>query len=220
MDIRRIREAKILLPSDQPDRLTSTGQPPTRGDLADLRVQDADWSRLQVTEHDISGCHLANVILADAHLEDARVTNTIFDNCDFASARWTNLKIDRCLFRGSRLTGLQASDITLTDVVFEHCRFDYATLAGLHATGAVAFTGCALRETAVHDSRLDNAVFADCPMPGAQLTRTRMRGADLRGSSIATLTGATCLAGTTIDDTQVHQLTEALLNDLQIQVQN
>lgn len=51
-------------------------------------------------------------------------------------------------------------------------------------------------------------------------SRTRMRGADLRGSTIATLTGATCLAGTTLDDTQVHQLTEALFNDLQIQVKS
>lgn len=189
MDIRQIRDLKILLPSDEPDRLTPADQPPAHGDLTDLRVQDADWSRLQAIERRISGCHLTAVALADANVEDTRVTNTIFHNCDFASARWTNLKIDRCAFRGSRLIGLNACNITMADVSFEHCRLDYATLTGLHAIGAVAFLDCMLRETAIHDSRLDGAVFADCPMPGAQLIRTKMRGADLRGSSLATLTG-------------------------------
>lgn len=220
MDIRQIRQARILLPSDEDDRLTPAEQPPARGDLTDLRVQDADWSRLRATERDISGCHLRGVVLAEAHLEDARLTNTVFDNCDFASVRWTNLKIDRCMFRGSRLTGLQASDLTMTDVIFERCRFDYASLVGLRATGAVAFTDCVLRETTIHDSRLDNAVFADCPMTGTQLAHTRLHGADLRGSTLTELTGVACLAGTTIDDTQVPQLTEALLADLGIQVKS
>ncbi|WP_242904478.1 pentapeptide repeat-containing protein [Actinomadura terrae] len=220
MDIRQIREAKILLPSDAEDRLTPAAQPPVRGDLTDLRVRNTDWSRLRAAERDISGCSLTSVTLAEAHLEEARLTNTVFDNCDFASARWTNLKIDRCMFRGCRMIGLQAGDITLADVIFERCRLDYADLTGLHATGAVAFTDCVLRETTIHDSRLDNAVLADCPMPGAQIARTRMRGADLRGSTLTTLTGINCLAGSTLDDTQVPQLTEALLTELGIQVES
>lgn len=102
MEVRQIREARILLPSDADDRLTPADRPPARGDLTDLRVRDADWSRLRATERDISGCHLKGITLAETHLEDARLTNTVFDNCDFASARWTSLKIDRCLFRGWR----------------------------------------------------------------------------------------------------------------------
>ncbi|WP_131741976.1 pentapeptide repeat-containing protein [Actinomadura roseirufa] len=220
MDIRRIREAKILLPSDDPDHLTPAEQPPARGDIIDLRVQDADWSRLQAEGRAISGCHLTNVLLADTHVSDTRISNTLFDACDLASARWASLKVDRCVFRGSRLIGLQAAGITLADVIFEHCRLDYATLTGLNATGSVAFVDCTLRETAVLDSHLNAAVFADCPMPGAQFVRTTMRGADLRGSTLTTLTGATSLAGATIDESQVPQLTEALLADLQIHVEH
>jgi len=220
MDVRQIREAKILLPSDNDDRLTPTDQPPNLGDITGLAVHDADWSRLQATDRDISGCRLTNVSLADAHFEDGRITNTVFDDCDLASARWTNLKIDRCVFRGSRLMGMQARKIILGDVVFERCRFDYATLAGLQATGAVAFVDCMLRETTIEDSRLPGAVFADCPMPGARLARTKMRGADLRGSTIDTLTGIACLTGTTLDNTQIPQLTQAFLADLQLDIKD
>lgn len=218
MDVRQIREATILLPSDDDDELTPADQPPNFGDIIGLAVYDADWSRLQAADRDISGCRLTSVSLADAHFEDGRITNTVFDDCDFASARWTNLKIDRCVFRGSRLMGLQTNKIILGDVIFERCRFDYATLAGLRATGAIAFVDCMLRETAIEDSRLEGAVFADCPMPGAQLARTKMRGADLRGSTIDTLAGVACLTGTTLDNAQIPQLTQAFLVDLQVDI--
>ena len=220
MDVRQIREAKILLPSEDDGRLTRTDQPPGIGDIVGLAVDGADWSRLQAVDRDISGCRLAGVSLADAHFEDGRITNTVFDDCDFASARWTNLKIDRCLFRGSRLMGLRTGKLILSDVIFERCRFDYATLAGLHATGAVAFVECVLRETTIEDSRMEGVVFADCPMPGIRLAGTAMRGADLRGSTVDTLTGVTCLTGTTLDHTQIPQLTQALLTDLQIDVKD
>jgi uncharacterized protein YjbI with pentapeptide repeats len=219
MESRQIRHAKILQPSADVDHLTPADQPPARGDCSDLRVRDADWSRWQVTDRNISGCHLSNVTLVEVRMEDARITNSIFDNCDFASARWTDVKIDRTVFRGCRLIGLNATTISLANVIFDNCRLDYASLTAIRATGPVAFTNCRLSEITISDSRLDGVIIADSPMPGAQLIGTTMRGADLRGSDLATLTGATCLAAAIIDDSQVPQLTDALLAELQIQIQ-
>lgn len=220
MESRRIRQVKILLPSAALDHLTPADQAPARGDFSDLRVADADWSRLQVTGRFVSGCHLTNVNLAEMRLHNTRVTNTTFDNCDFASARWTDVKIDRTVFRGCRLLGLNAATISLTNVVFDTCRLDYATLTAARVTGPVAFTNCRLGEIAIHDSCLDGAVIADSPMPGAQLSATTMRATDLRGSDLTTVTGATCLAGAIIDLGQVPQLTDALFAELQIQIRN
>ncbi|WP_067473657.1 pentapeptide repeat-containing protein [Actinomadura hibisca] len=217
MDVRQIREAKVLLPSAELD-LTSADQPPARSDVIGIVARDADWSRLRLVERQLVDCRLTSVVLDGLHLEDTRVSNTTFTDCDLGSNRWNAVKIDRCVLSGSRLTGLQADGITLADVIIERCRLDYATLVGLNATGTVVFIDCTLRESSIEDSRLDGVVFADCPMPDTRFIRTRMRGADLRGSTINTITGITCLTGAITDHDQVPQLTQALLRELQLDV--
>ncbi|MDX6744141.1 pentapeptide repeat-containing protein [Actinocorallia sp. A-T 12471] len=216
MDIRQIRDIKVLLPSD--DELVPADGPPARGDVSGLAVTDADWSRLQLDGRAVTGCHFTGVSLREAVLEQARLSNTTFDDCDFASARLTDTKIDRCVFTGCRLMGVNARRLTLIDVVFERCRFDYATLTELTATGPLAFVDCMLRETTIAESKLEGVVFADCPMPGTGIARTKLRGADLRGSQISGLAGATQLAGTTLDPAQIPQLTHALLAELHINI--
>ncbi|MCP2336443.1 pentapeptide repeat-containing protein [Actinomadura rupiterrae] len=219
MDVRTIREIKVLLPSTELD-LTATDQPPARGDLIGLEARDTDWSRLQLIKRRLIDCRLHTVTLDGLQLEDTRVGNTTFTDCDLSSNRWNTVKIDRCVFTGSRLIGLQASGITMADVVFERCRLDYATLTAIQATGSVAFIDCTLRETIIEDSRLDGIVLADCPMPGTQLTRTRLRDADLRGSNIETLTGTANLTGATLSEDQIPQLTQAYLEELQLTIED
>ncbi|MFC9973316.1 pentapeptide repeat-containing protein [Spirillospora sp. NPDC127200] len=218
MDIREIRDRKILLPSDEPELRTPVTWPPSRGDLADLEVVGQDWSRLRLEDRALIGSSLSGVLLAHAHVEDARITNSVLQDCDLASSRWINTRIDRCVLRGCRLTGAYVQRLTLSDVVFERCRVDYATLAGLHAVGAVGFIDCTLRETVIEESRLDDVVFADCTMTDVRFASTRLRNADLRGSRLDTLTGIPCLAGATIGADQVDQLTQAFVVDLQLNV--
>lgn len=218
MDTRQIRDIRVLLPSDDPDTRAPITAAPARGDLSDITVTSQDWSRIRLEGRNLSGSRLSAVVMAEAHIEDARITNSILQDCDLASSRWTNTKIDRCVLRGCRLTGVQAHQVTLADVIFERCRLDYALLNRLQATGAVAFLDCLMRQTTIEDSKLDNAMFADCTMTDLHLARSRLRGADLRGSQLDTLTGITSLAGVTIDTGQIQQLTHTLLTDLQINV--
>ncbi|REE97680.1 pentapeptide repeat-containing protein [Thermomonospora umbrina] len=217
METRQVRAIKVLLPSGD-DHPRTTVTEPGGGDLTDITAARRDWSRLRLEDRSISGSILNGIVMAESHIERARITNTTLDGCDLASSRWTDVKLDRCVLRGCRLTGVQAHRITLSEVIFERCRLDYAFLSGLHASGATAFLDCVLREATIENSRLDGVVIADGSLAGLELVDTRLHGADLRGCDLQGISGLTSLTGCAVTGEQVGALTEAMLTELRIQV--
>ncbi|PSK96874.1 uncharacterized protein YjbI with pentapeptide repeats [Murinocardiopsis flavida] len=152
-----------------------------------------------------------------APLEQERVTNTDFHNVDLSSHRLTDVTLNRCRFVGSRLMGVVLTRVTMADVLFQGCQFDYAMWENVRLTGDVAFIDCSFRETAIATSDLKNAVFDNCTL-AAEITSTTMTGTDIRGSDLSGLSGLTSLSGANVAESQLRSLIEVMVRDLNLTV--
>lgn len=150
-------------------------------------------------------------------LEEERVANTDFRSVDLSSHRLVDVTVDRCRFRTSRLMGVSLVRVSLRDVVFEGCQFDYATRAQVRAAGDVAFVGCSFKEAAFEGCDLREAVFDDCAF-GVDLQGTSLAGADLRGSDLSGVSRLASLRGAEVTAVQLRQLSEAMVRDLDLTV--
>lgn len=150
-------------------------------------------------------------------LEEERVANTDFRSVDLSSHRLVDVTIDRCRFRTSRLMGVSLVRVSLRDVVFEGCQFDYATWIQVRALSDVAFVGCFFKEAAFEGCDLREAVFDDCAF-GVALQGSSLTGADLRESDLAGLSGLASLRGAKVTAMQLRQLSEVMVSDLGLTV--
>jgi uncharacterized protein YjbI with pentapeptide repeats len=150
-------------------------------------------------------------------LEEERVANTDFRSVDLSSHRLVDVTFDRCRFRASRLMGVSLVRVSLRDVVFEGCQFDYVTWAQVRAVSDVAFVGCSFKEAAFEGCDLRKAVFDDCAF-GVDLRDTSLAGADLRGSDLSGLSGLASLRGAKVTEMQLRQLSEVMVRDLDLTV--
>ncbi|WP_150240655.1 pentapeptide repeat-containing protein [Nocardiopsis quinghaiensis] len=150
-------------------------------------------------------------------LEEERVANTDFRSVDLSSHRLVDVRLDRCRFRTSRLMGTSLVRVSLRDVVFEGCQFDYATWAQVRTVSDVAFVGCSFKEAEFEGCDLREAVFDDCTF-GVDLRGTSLTGADLRESDLSGLSGLASLRGAKVTAMQLRQLSEVMVRDLNLTV--
>ncbi|RCV52546.1 pentapeptide repeat-containing protein [Marinitenerispora sediminis] len=150
-------------------------------------------------------------------LQDEKVGNVGFTGVDLASQRLENVTLTRCRFTNSRLMGVSMVRVTLKDVLFENCTFDYAIWEHVTAAGGVAFVGCSFKETIFEGGDLRGTVFDDCAL-GAEFQRTTMSGADLRGSDLDAVSGLSSLRGVTVTEAQLRQLSEVMIRDFDLTV--
>ena len=107
--------------------------------------------------------------------------------------------------------------VSMSDVLFEGCQFDYATWEQVKVTGDVAFVGCSFKEAEIIGSDLRGAVFDDCAF-AADIKSTKMSGADLRGSDLSGLSGLASLYGAQVTELQLRQLSEVMIRDLDLTI--
>lgn len=150
-------------------------------------------------------------------LEEEKVANAHFTSIDLTSHRLVDVALNRCRFTGSRLMGVSLARVSMTDVLFEGCQFDYTTWQQVKVTGDVAFVGCSFKEVEIIGSDLRDAVFDDCAF-GADIKNTKMSGADLRGSDLLNLSGLASLHGAKVTQIQLRQLSEVMIRDLDLTI--
>ncbi|GAA2525764.1 pentapeptide repeat-containing protein [Winogradskya humida] len=197
MQIRAVRDLKVVLPGDEPDDLPRWGRIPGDGEA--------------VTEVVITGD-----IWSHATLENISMTRSWLTDADLSAMSLTAARLDRCVLTGCSLVGAHLDTVSLKDVIFENCRLDYATLSRLKAAGPVAFIGCSLTETTLSSCTLPTMTFDNCKLAGLSIENCDMRGVDLRGNSLTGLSAATALRGVVLSDSQLPALTQLLLDELSI----
>ncbi|WP_282697568.1 pentapeptide repeat-containing protein [Streptomyces sp. CC208A] len=178
---------------------------------ADLRSLDLADTRL-ITGR-IAEVHSQRVEFRTLNLHDVEISGS-----DLRSVRWNESRLTRVVLRDCKLMGAALDGLVLDDVLFENCRFDYATFDRIRATGPVVFTGCVLTEAVFSDCDLSGVVFSDCALRLAEFGGGRYRDTDLRGNDLSTLRGVAHLAKVRIDHTRQADLVHALVNELDITV--
>jgi uncharacterized protein YjbI with pentapeptide repeats len=115
------------------------------------------------------------------------------------------------------MSGVVLDSSRLTDVTFDGCKVDTASLRNLETT-RVAWRDVVLVDADFTGSRLRGSVFGGCDLRGARVTDVDARGASFVRSDLAGVRGAESLRGITIGESQVGDLVGALFEALSITV--
>ncbi|MEU8539420.1 pentapeptide repeat-containing protein [Streptomyces sp. NPDC048717] len=178
---------------------------------AELRALDLADARL-VTGR-VRGLSAARVGFEAVNLHEVEIADSELDG-----VRWNGGKLTRVLVRDCRLLGAALDGLVLDDVLFERCRFDYATFDRVRAAGPVVFRECVLTEAEFADCDLSNVVFSACTLRLTAFGSGRYQDADLRGNDLSALRGVAHLARVRIGPEQCGALAEALVGELRISV--
>jgi uncharacterized protein YjbI with pentapeptide repeats len=201
METRKIRDLEILLPGEDADELELVDFiPAEKAVIAARQITGDMWSRMRII--------------------DATITRCWFVNADLASSEFIGgTVLDRCVLKGCTFVGAHLTEVVLKNVIFENCRFDYATLTLLRAAGPIAFTGCSFTETVFDRCKLTPAVFDGCKLNAPSFVACDLRGADFRGNDLAKTIGVTTsFRGTVISEDQFVAFTEAVTRELELTV--
>ncbi|MEV6394095.1 pentapeptide repeat-containing protein [Streptomyces sp. NPDC051907] len=189
-----------------------------RGTVQDFTYGDVDLRSLTLTGIRLITGRVTGVRAKQVEFEALNLHGVEIISSDLGSVRWSESKLSRVHFRDCKLMGAALDGVVLDDVLFEKCRFDYATFEKVRATGPVALAGCAFTEATFTDCDLSDAVFSDCGLKLTEFVGGRYRDTDLRGNDLSQIRGVANLARVRIDQGQQTDLAQALVNELGIAV--
>lgn len=149
-------------------------------------------------------------------LTKIRLSRSWLLNADLTNTHWDSGAIERCAFRGCTFVGANLTAITVKNVIFENCRFDYATLSQVRTTGPTLFLGCSLTDTTFTQTNLTAAAFDSCKLAATHFDECDLKGTDLQGNDLTSITGISSLRGARLSTSQLAGLTEAVVRDLQL----
>ncbi|MDM4720152.1 pentapeptide repeat-containing protein [Micromonospora sp. WMMA1363] len=211
-------DVTILLPDLDPEELDPVTDL-TDDDLRDGLVEEVSWRGRQIEDQGIRGCRITASDLGEITWEGGALYGCEVARTDLSGAALTGVSIERCSVTGSRFTGTRLIDVRLKDVLFDNCRFDYATLSRVSAAGSVAFTDCALVHGTWSSCRLSGVALRSCDLSHLELDACRLDGADLRGSRLhAFATALDNLQGIALTEDQLPDLTRMAVDALSIDV--
>ncbi|WP_051774730.1 pentapeptide repeat-containing protein [Streptomyces sp. NRRL S-237] len=191
-----------------------------RGVVQDFTYRNADLRTLELTDTRLTTGRITGLHTKQAELEALTLHRVEITGSDLGPARWSDSKLTRVHMQDSKLMGAALDRLVFDDVLFEKCRFDYATFENLRAAGPVVFAGCTFTEAAFTSCELADVMFSDCTLKLTEFGTGRYRDTDLRGNDLRTVRGITNLAKIRIDHNQQIQLAEALMNELDITIED
>nr|MDT0663440.1 pentapeptide repeat-containing protein [Micromonospora sp. DSM 115978] len=213
-----VGDVKILLPDLDPEDLDQVTDLPD-DDLRDGLVEDVSWRGRQIANLNIRGCRVTGADLGEVNWEGGALYGCEIVRTDLSGAALTGVTIERCSVTGSRFTGTRLIDVRLKDILFDNCRFDYATLNRVGAAGSVAFINCTLGHGTWSSCRLSGVAMRSCDLTNLELDSCRLDGADLRGSRLhAFAAPLDNLQGIALTEDQLPDLTRMAVNALGIEV--
>lgn len=199
----------------------------TETDPAELRPR-ADLEAITV-----GGCHLPTLELRDAVVRESRIAGLVADEADLRGVRLIEVELAqvaltvvraargqwRDVVVGGRLGSVEAYEAELRSVHFVGCRISYLNLRGAQLLD-VAFTDCVVDELDLAQATARRVRFDATRVDVLDLQHAELHDVDLRGATLATITGVTHLRGTTVTPDQLALLAPVLAGELGIAVED
>ena len=186
------------------------------GVMSDFRLVDAELRSMEVSDQHLTTGRIEGLRVERAKLHELRMDSVDFAGCDLSGATFTSGKWSRVRFANCKILSGHFDSLILEDVIFERCKLDYATFAGVTAKGPVIFRDCSLEETEFSNCDLSKVAFDECRMDLTRFERTQAKGLDLRGNDLSAIRGITSLKHAVIESAQALQLGRALVDDLEL----
>lgn len=218
MESRPVRDARILLPAFETDLLDSV-------DSLEDGVAEFIHANVEVRELGLNFASLRNGLVKSVRAQglsfhDVSLDSVVFQRCFFGSIEIDHCRLSRVSFVDCQLNGLRLSKTKLSDVIFERCRLDYALMQEVRTARSAAFLECSMREVSLLDCEFEKAVIDGCRLDGLELERGKFSGCDLRGNDLSTVRGIAALRKARIAEAQVPQLAEAMVRELELDVED
>lgn len=215
-------------PVPRPPRLPVFDAPEGRpsGDLTALDL-DGRSDGLLFDSDDAAGQDLEDTVFTDCTLRrvsfmGADLNRATFGNCEItdlsaASLRapdsgWWNTRLQRTRIGSAELHGAN-----LRAVLFDGGKLDLVNLRGAKLRDVV-FRSLIIDELDLGDVQAERISFQDCRIGMLALHGARLKDVDLRGATLAGLSGVAGLRGATIGELQLQDLAPLLAAEAGLQV--
>ena len=215
-----IRDTRATLPNLDVTDLEDVDTLENRLLVSDFRLAGAEMPSLEISAQRLTTGYVSGLRTQSAKLDDLRMDSVDFAGCELSRAVITGGKWSRVRFTDCKILSGQFRDLSFENVIFDHCRLDFAVFQGVTAKGPVIFRDCSLEETSFTSCDLSRVAFDDCRMIATAFLRSTCRGIDLRGNDLSRISGISSLARAVIDPAQVSQLGHALVVDLELRLRD
>jgi uncharacterized protein YjbI with pentapeptide repeats len=176
-------------------------------DLNLVAVYGGEHAGVQ-SEGEIAYASLADVGLGETRFAPLRLVDVLMARCNLSNAQWRDVEMSRVELDGCRAVGFACSG-KLDDLYAVDTRFDMATVRLERGRAWTVFERCSFKDAVIGGS-LDQVIFRDCDLSGAEFDATSARGADVRGSRLDGVRGLMTLRGATLDGDQAREAAEQL----------
>lgn len=214
-----IRDTRAALPNLDVADLDDVSTLENRlGTLKEFRLAGAVLRSLEISGQRLVTGQVSGLRVERAKLGDLRMDSVDFTGCDLSQAAFTGGKWSRVRFTDSKILAGQFHNLTVEDVIFDHCKLDFAAFQVVTAKGPVIFRDCSLEEAWFTGCDLSKAAFDDCRLSATAFEHTTCKGTDLRGNDLSGIRGIASLRQAAIEPAQVIQLGHALVADLELRL--
>jgi uncharacterized protein YjbI with pentapeptide repeats len=192
-------------------------QPELRIENAHIELLDAIG--IHAENMSIDESILERVQFVQAKLEKLGLSDVRLQGCDLSAAKCADGSWLRVHVKGGRLVGIDLSNTTLKDIIFEDCKLDLANFRSSKLT-RVQFIGCHLQETDFQMATLTNVAFTSSELKKVAFSRATLNRVDARTSQLFDIRGWDSLKGLTLDASQLMAIAPELANELGLLIED
>lgn len=167
---------------------------------------------LLLTEVRLRGATMIGARLEGSRFVDVDVVASELSGVDLQEASFARVELRDC-----RVSGGQLAQIRMRDVRFADCRLDDVNLA-LSISERVRFERCRMDRADFRAAKFEGVAWFDCDLTDAELSQVKVDRAQIHGSNLHGVRGATDLKPVSIDADQFPVLAAHLLAAMGIRV--
>lgn len=158
----------------------------------------------------LTAVRINNASMVGARLAGSRLVDVTVSASDFSGADLEGASLTRVELSDVRLSGAQLAQARWRDGRLVDCRLETANLA-MSVGERVRFERCRLEDADLRAASFEGVAWWDCDLTNAEVSQIKVARAQLHGSIIDGLRGATALAPIAIDAQQSPAFAELLL---------
>ncbi|WP_094602980.1 hypothetical protein SPSIL_040840 [Sporomusa silvacetica DSM 10669] len=141
-------------------------------------IQDCTFEAQNATNIVVSQVLFKNVVFNYTHWPFAKITDTIFEKCDLSNVNFSQCFMDRVRLTNCKLVGIDMTEASLRNIVFEDCNAAYSVLRFTNCK-KVNFHNSSFAEADLYSATLTDVNFAHCNLDKVQFSGTKLAGIDL-----------------------------------------
>jgi len=141
-------------------------------------IQDCAFEDQTAENIAINQVLFKHVVFNRFHLPHAQLTDIVFEQCDLSNVDFSQCFMDRVQFTNCKLVGINMTEASLKNTVFDNCNANYAVMRYLNCKQSY-FRNTSFAEADLYSATLVDVAFARCNLDKVQFSGTKLSGIDI-----------------------------------------